>query len=141
MKFRTLKEIQDAPINEYGWHVLDNGDWVKLGKWVKLGDRVKLGDGVKLGNGVELGDNLSLFNTRPIMCIYGKYIGNEYCQGSVRIGCEVHTIIEFKKQLHELCIKHCELEMESAFRVFLETVEKYQKKFPIHKTEVIENES
>jgi len=58
----TVDAIRACRKNAQGWHVLLNGNGVRLGDRVTLGDGVTLGDWVTLGNGVRLGDRVTLGN-------------------------------------------------------------------------------
>ena len=191
----SLKEIRSFPINEHGWIIFPNGNYVKIGKHVEIGNHVKIGDDVeigdyveignhveigndveigdyveigndveigdyvkigycvkieygakignhveignhvKIGDDVEIGDYVKINNIRSILTFNSKYVCNEYQQGSIRIGCEIHPIQEFKNSLHDLCMKHDEIELENIFRFYIETIEKYQEQFPLEMKE------
>jgi predicted acyltransferase (DUF342 family) len=154
----TAEEIYALPTNEFGWRVLPNGNRVQIGNnvhigadvyigadvridndvyigtGVQIGNNVHIDDLVQIGNGVHIGADVHLDYNRPLMCIYGSYVGNEYAQGVVRIGCELHPIEEFLSNLTAICRKHGEEKLEPTFRAFIESVRDYQAKFPLQTT-------
>lgn len=65
-----LEEIRNAPVDEYGWHVMPDGRHIKLGNYVTLGNYVKLGNYVTLGDDVTLGNDVVLGNS----VVLGNYV-------------------------------------------------------------------
>ena len=97
--------------------VVEIGYRVEIGNWVKIGNEVKIGDGVKLH--------------RSPLEYHGLFIANEYSQGFVRIGCEIHSIEEWRKTLSDILDKYSQKKREKLVLLFLTTVEKLQEISPL----------
>ena len=87
----NTEEIYAILVNEHGWRILPDGNWVKLGDGVKLGNGVKLGDGVKLGNDVTLGDVVK-YETTPCQVQCHPYIVYPHSFQSIGVGCITHEL-------------------------------------------------
>ena len=90
MTYDTVEAIRSWPVNDSGWHVEP-----ETNRWIGLGNGVRLGNDVTLGNGVRL----------PSVNIAG-YIANPYAPGSIRIGCEIHTVKEWRRTAKAIAAKH-----------------------------------
>ena len=90
MAYDTVEAIRSWPVNDGGWHVDP-----ETNRWIMLGNGVRLGNDVTLGNGVRL----------PSVNIAG-YIANPYAPGSIRIGCEIHTVKEWRRTAKAIAARH-----------------------------------
>jgi UDP-3-O-[3-hydroxymyristoyl] glucosamine N-acyltransferase len=77
------------------------GHAVTLGDGVTLGDEVKIGAWVKIGDLVKIGDGINIPSTR-----IAGYIANPYAPGVICIGCEIHTVEEWRYNGAEIRKKH-----------------------------------
>ena len=88
------------------------GDGVKLGDWVTIGCLAYIGDGATISDysiistRVEIARDVKLNRcVIPVIDIYG-YNSNPYAPGTLRIGCEVHTVDDWLANLPEIMAQH-----------------------------------
>jgi len=64
----------------------------------------------------------------------GIFIANEYSQGFVKIGCEIHSIEEWDSSIEKILTPHnTPKERIALYLLFIQAVKEKQKHFPINK--------
>jgi carbonic anhydrase/acetyltransferase-like protein (isoleucine patch superfamily) len=104
------EEIYKIKPNELGWRRWKNGEikigenvfigaGAKVGKGATVGARAEVGEGARVGEGAEVGS---------ILVVYGKYTANDFGNGFVRIGCQVHTPDKWREKIDVIVRQHNE---------------------------------
>lgn len=85
---------------------------------------------VKIGNYVEIGNDVIL--NRSPLTYHGKYVANEYSMGKIRIGCEIHSIKEWRDNQEDILLDNNETENQELLKWFIDSVERLQKISPLN---------
>lgn len=129
----NASEIYAIDPERYGWRVLPNGNYVKLGDRVKLGNNVTLGEDVTLGDNVKLGDHVACLVTPP-QILGRRFVCYPISPGVIGIGCTGKSLAEWEVDGATLANKHnipCDevAEYEQYVRIIAEWMDSHRDLF------------